>query len=290
MNNDKGQQPNNNHDPISLDQAGGAGSTSTNPTGKNYASSENAKISSPKYWLTVLGILALYVLLEAAASKLAFISVLIFLAWLVVLVICYRFISRMKAAGQDTLTKQDKYKMVAFMSADPVIAQAFYYYRLKKSLPQTADTALKIGWKVFFLQLLPPIILFFVVGALTATPALQKNSWYNSESTLFVSRVQAIGYDVNNVTHDMQSQNATQLQVDCQQLKTDVTSLEQIPAYPVQSTAAKISQGETALATGATDCLNGLNQKSSSLIIQANNNFVTGLNDLDAIHTAVTTK
>jgi hypothetical protein len=259
-----------------------------------YEPGENAKISSPKYWLTVYGIFALYILLEVANShlKIKIIGLVVLLAWLVVLILCYRNISKAKATGQDVLTKDEKYKMVVFMSVDPVIAQAFFYYRLKKSLPQTARVALKIGWKVFFLQLLPTIVgfLLLVIVILLAIPALQKNSWYNSNSSKFVSQVQTVSNDVNSAAQDVQSQNATQLQTDCQQLKTDVASLQQIPAYPVQSTASKISQGENALATGATDCLNGLSQQDTNLINQAGNNFVTGLDDLNSIHSAVTTK
>jgi hypothetical protein len=257
-----------------------------------YEPGENAKISSPKYWLTVYGVFVLYILLEVANAhlKVKIIGIMVLLAWLVVLILCFRNISKVKAAGQDVLTKEEKYKMVFFLSVDPVIAQAFFYYRLKKSLPQTARTALKIGWKVFLLQLLPSIVGFLLLVILFATPALQKNSWYNSNSSKFVSQVQMVSDDVNSVAQDVQNQNVTQLQTDCQQLKIDVARLQQIPAYPVQSIASKISQGENALATGATNCLNGINQQDTNLINQAGSNFVVGLDDLNSVHSDVTTK
>jgi len=142
----------------------------------SYESGEDAKISSPKYWLTVYGILALYTLLDVidARQKIKIISLVVFIAWLVLLIFCYRNVSRVKASGQDVLTKEEKFKMVFFMSVDPVIAQAFFYYRLKKVLPQTAKTALKIGWKVFFLQIAPTIVGFLVLVVLIAIPSLQK--------------------------------------------------------------------------------------------------------------------
>lgn len=61
------------------------------------------------------------------------------------------------------------------------------------------------------------------------------------------------------------------MQTDCQQLRTDVTSLQQIPAYPVSSTSAKITKAENELTTGATDCLNGISQQNTNLINQAGN-------------------
>src|SRR5579872_5979381 len=106
------------------------------PTSANYGTSEDAKISNPKYWLTVYGVFAVYVVLEVAKAHLRILSLVIFLAWLVVLIICYQNISKLKVKNQDVLSKDEKYKMVFYMAVDPVFAQAFYYYRLKKSLPQ----------------------------------------------------------------------------------------------------------------------------------------------------------
>ena len=158
------QQPNNSQasqaSSPNTDQS--ATSASKSPTSGNagYQSGEDARISSPKYWLTVCGVSAVYILLGVVnvLLKTKIMSLVALLIALVVLIICYRNISKLKAAGKDILTKEEKLKMVFFMSFVPVIAQAFYYYRLNKSLPQTARTALKIGWKVFILVILISIL------------------------------------------------------------------------------------------------------------------------------------
>jgi Tfp pilus assembly major pilin PilA len=116
------------------------------------------------------------------------------------------------------------------------------------------------------------------------------SSWYNTNYQDFAAAVKTVGKDVGNVAQDVVSQNATGTQTDCQQAQTDITSLQQIPAYPVASTNAKVVKAESELSSGATDCLNGLNQGSSALINQAGSEFTTGLNDLTALAPTLATK
>lgn len=266
------------------------------PSANNtYETGEDAKVSSPKYLLIVYGVLAAYILLDVVKTLLNIpiiyivISILVPLVWLIGVILGYRTITNLKSSGNDSLSKKDKKTMVLFMSIAPIATQAFYYYRLKKILPQTSRISLKIGWKVFLLQLIPSIFFFLLFAFLLVGSGVQKSAWYNNYSTKFTSQAQAISNDIGSIALDAQNQNSSALQNDCQTLRTDVSNLRQIPAYPVQSTASKISQGENYLSSGATDCLNGTSQQSTSLINQAASSFNIGLNDLNSVHKAVTT-
>ena len=264
--------------------------------------SENAKISSPKYWLTVYGILALYILLDVIDRKVKILGLAVLIAWLVVLVICYRNISKLKASGADNLTKEEKYKMVFFMSVDPVIAQAFFYYRLKKSLPQTARTALKIGWKVFFLQIVPTIVGFVILVILLAIPALQKSSWSTTNLSKYKTAYSSISSDYTNISTDFSSISQTpaanfqssslgslltQTQTDCTQLQTDTSSLKSLPEYPVSATNTQLHSAATTLSQAASDCLTGLNQSSVSLLNQSASELLQGSKDLASANATI---
>jgi uncharacterized membrane protein YhaH (DUF805 family) len=264
---------------------------------------ENARISSPKYWLTVYGIFALYVLLEIIDKKVKILSLVVLLAWLVVLIICYRTISKLKVSGTDSLTKEEKYKMVFFMSVDPVLAQAFFYYRFKKSLPQTARIALKIGWKVFFLQVIPAVVGFFVLVVFLATPALQKNSWGDTNVNQFRTVYANLSSDYTNISNDFASITYTpavgfqsfspdstllsQTQADCTKLQTDASSLKLLPEYPVSATNTQLHSAATTLSQAASNCLTGLSQNNVSLIDQSVSDLVQGKKDLGSVNTTI---
>jgi hypothetical protein len=107
-----------------------------------------------RYWLILLGVSAFAEICASFAplrpAELAI--------WAGGLILCYRGISKMKAAGIDELKQSDKDLMVLYMAIDTIFAQLFYYFRLKKTLPQTAKLAFTIGWKVLVLQLLFVVI------------------------------------------------------------------------------------------------------------------------------------
>lgn len=274
--------------------------TQVNPTiyeqPTNFEASEDARISSPKYWLTVYAILVLIILLSLIDKKVKILSVVVFLGWLVVLVICYRNVSKLKASSTDSLTKEEKYKMVFFMSVDPVIAQAFFYYRLSKSLPKTAKIALKIGWKVFFLQIMAVIVVVLIIVVIFAIPALQKGSWSNTNLSQYKNTYSSIKSDYSGISNDFQAISSTpaanfqstsldpkllsQTQTDCAKLKTDALSLKSLPVYPVSTTNTQLKSAANKLSQSATDCLTGLSQSSVSLLNQSTSELLQGTNDL----------
>lgn len=115
----------------------------------------DSRLMAPKYILIVLVIAGVYSLLNYYTSGFTF------LAWLVFLIVTYTTVSKLKATKADQITSSDKLKAVCFMAIDPIIAQAFYYYRLRKVHPNAAKSYNKLGWKILGLE-----IVFLIIAAI----------------------------------------------------------------------------------------------------------------------------
>jgi hypothetical protein len=239
---------------------------------------EDAKISHPKYWLTII-------LVALAAVLLNRIPYVYMVLWLVVIVICFLTISKMKTRGIDRLVSSEKYKMTFFMAFDPLIAQALYYYRLRKSLPETASKALKIGWKTFILQVISFIIL--TAGLIAAAAALGGSgpAWNRTYGPQFSSGMSAVNTDLRSIFQDVKTNNSVALRTDCQQVKTDVGSLQALPKHPVQATNAQISKTVSDLAQAADDCVGAASQSpvNVTLLNKSGTEFIAALDESAAI-------
>jgi hypothetical protein len=118
--------------------------------------------SGLRYWLILLGVSAFGEICGSFASlRPAVVAI-----WASGIILSYKAISKMKAANIDELKQSDKDLMVFYMAVDTIIAQLFYYFRLKKSLPKTAKLAFNIGWKVLILQLIFVVTAGVVLGSI----------------------------------------------------------------------------------------------------------------------------
>jgi hypothetical protein len=68
---------------------------------------------------------------------------------IIVIVLAYRFASTLKKQASDDITESDKVKAIAIMAIAPIIAQAIFYYRLRKVHSYMAKTYNTLGWKIF---------------------------------------------------------------------------------------------------------------------------------------------
>jgi hypothetical protein len=246
-------------------------------------SGENASIANPKYWLTIVGFLVVEGALLLVDRKIAIIKLIPWIIWVSALVGMYIAITKLKSAGTDSLTKSDKYKMVLFMAIDPVIGQAAYYYSFKKSLPQNAKISLKIGWKVFLIELIPTFIIILVLAIVLAIPALQRNSWLNQNNTNFKSDVTKIDKDITDAGNAVTSQNTDSLQADCQNLIKDTKTTESLSAYPVKLTQAKLTAALQILNLGGTNCVSAVTQYNTTLLNLAGEQFENGIGQLNTV-------
>jgi hypothetical protein len=233
---------------------------------------ENAKISHPRYWLTVLGIIAILTLLGFIGKQFKITAVTSWISliiWLVTLTICYKTVTKLKTTGRDDLDKPNKYKMVLFMAVDPIIAQAFYYYRLRKNHSNLAKLVNKIGWKVLGLD-----ILFLILFGLPLSFALSRTSqaqvnWLNQNESSLKTTWNSINSDMTNLNNAEHSNNTSAMTAACQQLKADAASILQLPTYPTDTAQQDFSGGATTMQQGATDCISAVGQNSGSLFTQA---------------------
>jgi hypothetical protein len=120
---------------------------------------ESSKISNPKYWLSVIGIVAAYGILNLVPI----INSLLSLVWIGVLILTVIAATKLKS-GSGALSEEDKYKMVLLMAASPLVGQAVYYYMLKKQQPAIAKKALSMGWKIFGIEIPFAIVFVIVLG------------------------------------------------------------------------------------------------------------------------------
>lgn len=120
-----------------------------------------SKISHPKYWLSVIGVIAVYGILNLVPI----INSLLSLVWIGVLILTVTAATKLKS-GSGALAEDDKYKMVLLMAASPLVGQAVYYYMLKKQQPAIAKKALSMGWKIFGIEIPFAIVIGIALSAL----------------------------------------------------------------------------------------------------------------------------
>ena len=112
----------------------------------------NIKVFTLKNLLIILAVVVVY---NVANNIIGLISWAIFV---VSMVYAYMVVSNLKKDLSLVNTDAEKYKAVLLMAIDPLIVQAFYYYRLRKLNPQIAGEYNKLGWKVLGLEILLGII------------------------------------------------------------------------------------------------------------------------------------
>jgi hypothetical protein len=229
----------------------------------------NAKISYPKYWLMVVGVVVMYSIVAKYLSPMV-----TYIIYVVVLAITYRSITKLKKRGKDQLTGKDKARMVLFMAFEPVVGQALYYYRLKKQMPISASIALWIGWKVLLLFLVG--IAIFIVMTVT-------QSWNYRYNVSFQSNLDNISADLNSITKASDQSDGTKLLAGCQKLAVEVASTQKLPAYPDDQIQSKLSGALNKLSKGAIDCEKAVTAADPSLLKQSNGELKNGYSDLKSV-------
>ena len=119
----------------------------------------NIKVFHIKNLLVILGVVIIYII---TSNTIPFIGFILFIASLIY---AYMTVTKLKK-DPALITKDDeKLKAVVLMTIDPLVVQAFYYYRLRKINPQAAGVYNKLGWKVLGVEFLLYIILFSIAIA-----------------------------------------------------------------------------------------------------------------------------
>jgi len=114
-----------------------------------------------QYIFQILVITVIYISLSIVARSLNS------LIWLVATVAGYMTVSQLIKTAAKKVTAKDKQKAVLLMAVSPVLVQAFYYYRLRKTQPTLAKTYNDIGWKVFIWEVVLFAALSGILLALT---------------------------------------------------------------------------------------------------------------------------
>lgn len=123
----------------------------------------DSKVWKPKYLGIILAVVVIYQVLNI-------VMILAFLLAIGVLIYGFTVITKLKAAAPGSISGQDKDKAMWIMAVDPILAQALYYYRLRKVHPEEARIFNKIGWKVFGTEILISIILGILYVVLFGAP------------------------------------------------------------------------------------------------------------------------
>lgn len=126
----------------------------------------DAKISNPRYWLTILLVTIIESFLYGLSQPVPAASLLVLVIAVAAIVLSYKFTSKLKAKGVDSLTKDEKYRAVVYITITPLFAASFMYYRLRETMPNTTKLINKLFWKVFLLAVLFAIPLVFFAQAL----------------------------------------------------------------------------------------------------------------------------
>ena len=256
-----------------------------NPQSVYYAQNgqgADARISKPKYWLTIFGVLIAYasVILMLRIIGLGIVGSL---AWVVLLVFCWLHVNKIKAAGSDTLTESNKMRAIVFMTVDPLIGQAVYYFRLKGTQPQTAKILNKIGWKIFGIFFIPVVIGLSVLIMLLTVGGVQTKAWYAKNGQTLQTSYTAIGSDLSDIEKGGSASSLAGVQTACKKIMSDVGTLKAIPAYPVADTAAKLQSAADTLTKAAEDCDSGIANKDRATVEKAGTEITDGQQKLDAV-------
>jgi hypothetical protein len=114
------------------------------PNNLNQTSNQDftIKILTPKYLFVILLAVLFYGIINTFVPSLGFLVIVL------VLILAYITISKIKKNSGSESLESEKLKAIIFMTIDPLIVQAFYYYRLRKQNKQVAKTYNKLGWKI----------------------------------------------------------------------------------------------------------------------------------------------
>lgn len=162
-----------------------------------------------------------------------------------------------------------------------------------RPLSMTTPTIITV---IVALILIPPVIGFSFLLPLTALKGAQDKAksqaassssslsladWKSQYSSSYNSSTQAITDDSNKIVGDISNQDTTALPTDCGTLQDDVSSMKSIPPYPKSSVSSSMSKSLDEFDQAASDCIDGSNQQSTSLIQQAVNELESGMKDLN---------
>lgn len=226
----------------------------------------DAKLFHPKYILTITVITVVNLI------TISFLSTLLsYFIFVIVLIFLYRTVSRLKEKGKDDLTQWDKFKMVAFMTFEPLVGQAIYYYRLKKTMPRSASIALKIGWQVLVL---------FVAGVIIYIYVSVTQSWQYRYGDLFQSNLNGITRDLNEITKDAKEYDGPSLMANCKKLSQDIAWSKKLPSYPNENVQTEITEAMNKLDMGAKDCVESLTYEKPELLKKSSAELNEGYADL----------
>lgn len=254
--------------------------TATTPQPHNYSSnfldSTDSKIRQPKYWLTMVGVLIIYGALYILSFYVPYANSLSLAIFIILVIIAYLEISKLKKKNVDDFSSKDKIKMIAFMTFSPIITQALYYYRLRKKLPNLAKIALKVGWKVFGIAM--AIGVFEVIGIIALNfDAFKLSVWNENHRAEFMSAVNKINKNITDVSN---STTAEEVRAGCTNLKTDSQAVLDIVEYPVEETQTAIDDSINVLSKAADDCITSINTGNQPLFIQAGEDVEGGYTSL----------
>jgi hypothetical protein len=226
----------------------------------------DAKIYHPQYWLSIIVAVAIYSVIASYLSTL-----LTYAIYVGMLVFVFQTISRLKKRGKDDLTQGDKYKMVLFMAFEPVVAQALYYYRLRKTMPKAAGIALSIGWKVFLLFMIGIVIYVFI--AVT-------QSWQYRYGSQFQVSIDNISSNLSAITADAKEYDSLSLIANCKRLSDNINVMKKIPPFPDIPTQSALKDALTTLQKGAGDCVVSVRNENPPLLKQSDEELKNGFDQL----------
>lgn len=248
----------------------------------NVAIGADSKIRSVKYLFRIFGATAVFIVIALLAAKIyAPLKFLSYAIAFVAIVMAVKATAQLKNKMNDVLAEEDKNKMVLLMSFDPLIGQAIYYYRLRKSMPNTAKIALNIGWKILGLQFALALVASMLFITLLVGSGVQTARWVQQYSAQLNTSINSINTNISNITAAARSNNEKGVQAGCEALKNDINNLKRLPRYPDKSIQQQIDSAISELSAGTDDCVNGIKNNDINLSSKAPTEVNNGINALN---------
>lgn len=120
--------------------------------------------SLAKYWLLYTLFYALYIgTLLLVSEYFPVAAKPISLVFVVVIIFAVKHSSQLKKLQTDEILTASKRKAMLLLFLEPLVVQAIYYFRLKKTHPKVASTINNIGWKAFWIDFVATIIVFMTL-------------------------------------------------------------------------------------------------------------------------------
>jgi hypothetical protein len=237
------------------------------PTGTRLV---DAKLFHTKYLFLIFGGYAIYAVIAVATPD-AIWSILSKLIFFLFLAYVAKSVTELKTRPNDALTENDKAKMILMMMLDPLVGQAMYYYRLKKTKPLMAKIALKVGWKIFLFTI---IELFIIVGVFVS------QTWTAQHEPAYKNGLQSLSSDFSGLQQAAKSNDATAIKSSCSKIGDDVDVMKKIPDYPDAAIQTKIKSGLDSLKSSSNDCIDGVDQNDANLVKKSATELTAGVNSL----------